>query len=176
MGNLIPDTPRLPRTGRIAFVGALALLMMALAIFAALFELQHDRDVQHQNEDALALSQLAFDAESLASRMRALQEMSAQPGARAPMVGNELHEVLRADGAEPVGFVAPADVEGWISAIGKALAAKPAPQLLASFARAIARKYSRQRMMESYLSLFEAHRELEQETAGLQTAAERARP
>jgi diguanylate cyclase (GGDEF)-like protein len=70
--------------------------MMALAIFAALFELQHDRDVQHQNEDALALSQLAFDAESLASRMRALQEMSAQPGARAPMVGNELHEVLRA--------------------------------------------------------------------------------
>ena len=87
-----------------------------------------------------------------------------------------LHEVLRADGAEPVGFVAPADVEGWISAIGKALAAKPAPQLLASFARAIARKYSRQRMMESYLSLFEAHRELEQETAGLQTAAERARP
>jgi glycosyltransferase involved in cell wall biosynthesis len=88
-----------------------------------------------------------------------------------------LHEVLRADGAEPVDFVAPADVEGWIAAIGKALAAKPAPHQLASFARAIARKYSRQRMMESYLSLFEAHRELKQsETAGLQPAAEKALP
>jgi glycosyltransferase involved in cell wall biosynthesis len=88
-----------------------------------------------------------------------------------------LREVLRADGAEPVAFVAPADVEGWISAIGKALAVKPAPHLLVSFARAIARKYSRQRMMESYLSLFEAHRELEQsEAAGLQPAAEKAQP
>ncbi len=34
-----------------------------------------------------------------------------------------LHEVLRADGTEPVAFVAPNNVEGWISAIGKALTA-----------------------------------------------------
>ncbi len=85
-----------------------------------------------------------------------------------------LREVLRADGVEPVAFVAAADVEGWISAIGKALSAKPAPHLLPAFARAIARKYSRQRMMESYLSLFEAHRRLEQmQVAGLPPAAEK---
>ena len=97
-----------------------------------------------------------------------------------PMVVSDLavlHEVLRADGAEPVAFVAAADVEGWISSVGKALAAKPAPQLLAAFARAIARKYSRQRMMESYLSLFEAHWRLPQaELAGLQPAAEKVQP
>ena len=88
-----------------------------------------------------------------------------------------LHEVLRADSAEPVAFVAAADVEGWISAIGNALAAKPAPHLVAAFARAIARKYSRQRMMESYLSLFEAQRKVEQaEVTGLQPAAEKVRP
>jgi glycosyltransferase involved in cell wall biosynthesis len=88
-----------------------------------------------------------------------------------------LHEVLRTDGAEPVAFVEPADVEGWISAIGKALSAKPAPHLAAAFARAIARKYSRQRMMESYLSLFEAHRELAQaRVTGLQPAAEKVQP
>jgi glycosyltransferase involved in cell wall biosynthesis len=88
-----------------------------------------------------------------------------------------LHEVLRADGAEPVAFVAATDVEGWISAIGKALAARPAPHLVAAFARAIARKYSRQRMVESYLSLFDAHRQVEQaEMTGLQPAAEKVRP
>ena len=32
-----------------------------------------------------------------------------------------LREVLRADGSEPVAFVMPDDVEGWISAIGRAL-------------------------------------------------------
>jgi diguanylate cyclase (GGDEF)-like protein len=97
MGNLIPaDPPRLPDVGLLAAVGGGALVMVGLAIAASLFELQHDRDVQRQNEDALTMSQLAFDAESLASRMRALQEMGTQPGARAPMVASPLREVLRA--------------------------------------------------------------------------------
>ena len=90
-----------------------------------------------------------------------------------------LHEVLRADGAEPVAFVAPGDTEGWISAIGnaigKARASAPAAKLNGAFARAIARKYSRQRMTESYLSLFEAHRRLAQtDVTGLEPAAEKA--
>lgn len=95
-----------------------------------------------------------------------------------PMVVAELpvlHEVLRADGSEPVAFVAPHDVEGWISAIAGALAAPPAPRVVAAFAKALACKYSRQRMIESYLSLFEAHRRLERrELHGLQPAAEKA--
>jgi glycosyltransferase involved in cell wall biosynthesis len=92
-----------------------------------------------------------------------------------------LREVLRADGAEPIAFVASGDTEGWISAIGKeldkALASGPAPRLNAAFARAIARKYSRQRMTESYLSLFEANRRLAQaDVTGLQPVAEKAQP
>ena len=40
-----------------------------------------------------------------------------------------LREVLRADGSEPVAFVAPDDVEGWIAAIGRALTqAPPSPR------------------------------------------------
>ena len=88
-----------------------------------------------------------------------------------------LHEVLRADGTEPVAFVAPNDVEGWISAIGRALGAPPAARVGAAFARAIGRKYSRQRMVESYLSLFEAYaRPDRRELAGLHPAAEEVRP
>jgi len=89
-----------------------------------------------------------------------------------------LREVLRADGSEPVAFVAPDDVEGWISAIGRALTqAAPAPRGAAAFARALAAKYSRQRMIESYLSLFEAHRRIERrELHELQPAAEKVQP
>ena len=88
-----------------------------------------------------------------------------------------LREVLRADGAEPVAFVGAHDVEGWIFAIGKALAAAPAPRAAEAFARTISRKYSRQRMIESYLSLFEAHRRIQRsDVAGLQPAAEKAQP
>ena len=72
-----------------------------------------------------------------------------------------LREVLRADGTEPTMFVAPHDTEGWISAIAKALAAPPAPHRLEAFARALGRKFSKQRMIESYLSLFEAYRRSE---------------
>lgn len=97
MGDLtIPEPPRLPGIATLIGVGGGALLMLALAIAASVFELQHDHEVQRQNEDALALSQLAFDAQSLASRLRALQELGAQPGARAPMVDSQLRDALRA--------------------------------------------------------------------------------
>lgn len=85
-----------------------------------------------------------------------------------------LREVLRADGAAPVAFVAPNDLEGWISAIGTALSA-PVPQT-AAFAATIRRRYSRQRMIESYLSLFAVQVEEEHgEPAPLGRAAEEAR-
>jgi glycosyltransferase involved in cell wall biosynthesis len=96
-----------------------------------------------------------------------------------------LHEVLRADGTEPVAFVAPNDVEGWIAAIGKAITTPRTTPLAGSsavgpdgaFARAIGRKYSRQRMVESYLSLFEAYaRPDRREVGDLHTAVEEARP
>ena len=97
MGDLtIPEPPRLPGIATLIGVGGGALLMLALAIAASVFELQHDHEVQRQNEDALALSQLAFDAQSLASRLRALQELGAQPGARSPMVDAQLRDALRA--------------------------------------------------------------------------------
>jgi glycosyltransferase involved in cell wall biosynthesis len=67
-----------------------------------------------------------------------------------------LSEVLRWDGLEPVAFVPPDDVEGWISAIRTALAAPPSRPAIAAYTRAIRRKYSLQRMIESYQSLFAA--------------------
>jgi glycosyltransferase involved in cell wall biosynthesis len=88
-----------------------------------------------------------------------------------------LREVLRADGTEPVAFVAPHDTEGWISAIGKALAVPPAARVASAFAQTVGRKYSRQRMVESYLSLFDAY--VRQQTGTLtelHTVAEEARP
>jgi glycosyltransferase involved in cell wall biosynthesis len=88
-----------------------------------------------------------------------------------------LREVLRADGCEPIAFVAPHDVEGWISAISRGLAAAPASPMVTALARALAGKYSRQRMIESYLSLFEAQRRLDRrELHGLQPVAEKVRP
>lgn len=85
-----------------------------------------------------------------------------------------LREILRADGVEPVTFVAPRDVEGWIAAIDRALA-KPAG--VAGFARSLQCKYSRQRTIESYLSLFEAHRrQLRTAPHALRPIAEKAWP
>jgi glycosyltransferase involved in cell wall biosynthesis len=69
-----------------------------------------------------------------------------------------LREVLRTDGSEPVAFVMPHDTEGWISRIAEALAKPASASSVAAFARAIGRKYSLQRMTESYRSLFEARR------------------
>jgi glycosyltransferase involved in cell wall biosynthesis len=84
-----------------------------------------------------------------------------------------LHEVLRADGAEPVAYVGTHDTEGWISAINAALAAPPPPRVVAGFARTVSRKYSRQRRIESYLSLFETPSPRERDAvAGLQAAEE----
>jgi glycosyltransferase involved in cell wall biosynthesis len=87
-----------------------------------------------------------------------------------------LREVLCAGGAEPVSFVAPFDVEGWISAIKKALAAASAVRRHLAFARTIGRKYSCQRMTASYISLFEAQQRLVQaDVSGLQPIVEKAR-
>ncbi len=86
-----------------------------------------------------------------------------------------LREVLRADGAEPVAYVGPDDVEGWISAITAALAAPPLPRITTAFARTISRKYSRQRMIESYLSLFEAPPQHDRDAVGGLQATEEAR-
>jgi glycosyltransferase involved in cell wall biosynthesis len=88
-----------------------------------------------------------------------------------------LREVLRADGTAPVAFVAPNNTEAWISAIGNALAAPPPVHAVADFARAVSRKYSRQRMIESYLSLFDAYaRPHPGELTELPAAAEEVRP
>ena len=87
-----------------------------------------------------------------------------------------LREVLRADATAPVAFVPPHDTEAWISAIGKALAAPPPARATADFARAVGGKYSRQRMIESYLSLFDAYARPQQgEFAELPAAAEEVR-
>jgi glycosyltransferase involved in cell wall biosynthesis len=85
-----------------------------------------------------------------------------------------LREVLNAGGGEPVTFVAPRNVEEWISAIGRTLAAPPPEYVLANFARDIGRKYSRQRMIESYLSLFQAYRQHDRrdDVSALRPAAE----
>jgi glycosyltransferase involved in cell wall biosynthesis len=87
-----------------------------------------------------------------------------------------LREVLHTNEPAPVAFVAPFDVEGWISSI-QTMLATPRPQLVVDkFARAIARKYSLQRMIESYLSLFTAHRQTERvEVTRLQPAAGKSR-
>jgi glycosyltransferase involved in cell wall biosynthesis len=66
-----------------------------------------------------------------------------------------LREVLRADGFEPVRFVKPNDTEGWVAAIRAALSSPPPATLIAPFSRSIGRKYSKQRMIESYQSLFD---------------------
>jgi glycosyltransferase involved in cell wall biosynthesis len=64
-----------------------------------------------------------------------------------------LREVLSTAAAQPTVFVDPHDLLGWTSAISGALAAPPAPRVLAEFAHAMARKYSRDRMIEGYLAL-----------------------
>jgi glycosyltransferase involved in cell wall biosynthesis len=96
-----------------------------------------------------------------------------------PMVVGDipaLREVLRADGSEPVTFVAPNDVEGWISAIRAALAAPPSSATVKAFMRAIRGKYSLQRMIESYVSLFIAlPQRARREPAGLHAVAEEGR-
>jgi len=91
------QAPALPRIRqRLLYVGVSALLMVAVAVFASLVGLVYDRHVQHQYEDSLAMSHLAFDAESLASRLRALRELSSTSPAPAGSPGPILRGALRA--------------------------------------------------------------------------------
>jgi glycosyltransferase involved in cell wall biosynthesis len=88
-----------------------------------------------------------------------------------------LREVLRTDNPDRVTFVKPHDLEGWIAAIGQALTRPPVARTATAFARALASKYSKARMIESYLSLFAAQvRRDRDEITGLPQAAEEARP
>jgi glycosyltransferase involved in cell wall biosynthesis len=64
-----------------------------------------------------------------------------------------LREVLDSRHSQPVTFVAPHDVAGWASAIQSALTENHAPALTSDFAQAISQKYSRERMIQSYLAL-----------------------
>jgi glycosyltransferase involved in cell wall biosynthesis len=64
-----------------------------------------------------------------------------------------LREVLSTEVAYPLTFVDPHDVDGWARAIRAALEGLPARDLRAQFARAIAFKYSRRRMIEGYVRL-----------------------
>jgi len=102
VGDLTPpalparEPPKLRGIGRLAIVGAGALLMVALAIAASLFELRHDREVRRQYEEALAMTHLAFDAQSLATRMRALQDQAEQQGSAGAAAGGALRSEARA--------------------------------------------------------------------------------
>jgi glycosyltransferase involved in cell wall biosynthesis len=66
-----------------------------------------------------------------------------------------LREVLRIDGAEPVAFVNPRDVEGWCAAIRRPLATPSSSSVIAAFSRAMRHKYSQRRMIDEYVSLFD---------------------
>lgn len=86
-----------------------------------------------------------------------------------PMVAADLpvlREVLRGDGSDRVTFVKPHDLEGWISAIGHALTRSPAARIANAFARGLASKYSKSRMIESYVSLFAAQVQRERNEVG----------
>ncbi len=97
MGHLIAENPpRLPGIRLMVVVGLGALLMVVVAAAASVLGLQHDQAMRRLDEDALAITHLAFDAESLASRLRAVQELGEQSGTRAPLAAGQLHEVLRA--------------------------------------------------------------------------------
>jgi hypothetical protein len=88
-----------------------------------------------------------------------------------------LREVLRGDNPDRVTFVKSHDIEGWIAAIGQALTRAPAAPTATAFARALASKYSRTRMIESYLSLFTAQvRRARSKIAGSPQTAGEAQP
>lgn len=68
-----------------------------------------------------------------------------------------LREVLSVPGTQPITFVQPHDVSGWPSAICGALNDPPSRDVVRAFAQAISRKYSRNRMIESYVALVRSH-------------------
>ena len=105
MGNLnreFAEPPRLPGIRRIRILGLSALALVVLAIGASVFELRHNRELQQQYEYSLALTRLAFDAESLASRMRALQALGAADASIPGSGDAALRETLRSLDADLV--------------------------------------------------------------------------
>jgi len=91
------DTPRLPRIRRrLMVVGISALAMVGIAIAASLTELVRDVQLRHRYEETLAISRLAFDAESLATRLHALQDLSAEQNALASGASPALRNAVRA--------------------------------------------------------------------------------
>lgn len=64
-----------------------------------------------------------------------------------------MREVLTIDGETQVSFVAPRDVEAWRKAIRLVLASPPPADELSAFADRMADRYSRKRMIDSYVSL-----------------------
>jgi hypothetical protein len=79
-----------------------------------------------------------------------------------------LREVLSTPARQSTVFVDPHDVEGWAAAIRSQLETLPAPDVLAGFARAVAGRYSRKRMIDSYIKLLSPDPEM----AASQLAAE----
>jgi diguanylate cyclase (GGDEF)-like protein len=100
-GQPAREPPPLPGIRRLVVVGAAALLMIGLAIAASLVALRNDREVRRQYDDAMAMTRLAFDAQSLATRIRALQELAAPAtgsnGGAAPVGGAGVRAGVRAD-------------------------------------------------------------------------------
>ncbi len=78
---------------RLWLLGAAALLLVVLAIGAALFQLQHDREVRHQYQSTLELTHLSFDAGSLASRMRAVPALAANESADSAVLRGALQSI-----------------------------------------------------------------------------------
>lgn len=66
-----------------------------------------------------------------------------------------LREELRIDGSEPVVYIEPRDLEGWINSVDAALAQPQSLGAVTAFAHAICRKFPHKQMIENYLSLFD---------------------
>jgi len=71
-----------------------------------------------------------------------------------------LREVLSTPAQPSTVFVDPHDVEGWAAAIRSQVEAPPPPDILVGFAQAVARRYSRKRMIDGYLKLLSPHPDL----------------
>ena len=73
-----------------------------------------------------------------------------------PVVATDLavlREVLRTQAPTAARFVSPHDVDGWVAAIQDGVATRRSPQMLQNWSSEIADKYSRERMIESYVRL-----------------------
>jgi len=78
-GSTGAEMPRLSRIRRrLVVVGLAALAMVGLAVAASMFELANERLARQQYQSSLAMTQLAFDAQSLAARLRSLATLRRQ--------------------------------------------------------------------------------------------------